>query len=36
MTKTERFFMRFGGGLIVLGFVIMFSYALTEFMLLGL
>jgi len=36
MTKKERFFMRFGGALIVLGFVVMFSYALTEFILLGL
>ena len=31
MTKKEMFFMRFGGGLVVFGFVVMFSYALTEF-----
>jgi len=35
MSKTEKFFIRFGGALIVLGFIVMFSYALTEFMLLG-
>jgi len=32
----EDFIMKIGGGLIVFGFVVMFSYALTEFMLLGI
>jgi len=35
MTKKERFFMRFGGALVVIGFSVMFAYALLEFMLLG-